>query len=130
MDETWNAAKQSQREVDFNEDFSEVIGWFQKLAKANLSSVQMSVPYLHDALTTILMIDYSLHTADFITSSIGQKVNKKTFGIMSRKRKQLTKWFESENSKVSNFNFDFRKFNAIWRKMNVKNYNDFKEYIK
>ena len=74
MEHTWELAKKSGRTEQYYQDFELLISYFKNLSANNLSQYQKSaLPILEDALATLLIMNYSFHTAEFITKANNQK---------------------------------------------------------
>lgn len=123
MDVTWKIAEESGNTKQYTEDFTLLTEFFGHLAGRYLSKHQQdNSQYLHEVLKTILIIEYSLFTAKFITTANKQNTNPKTMRILTRKRNELLKYFKSEFSKYSNLDFDFKSFKQIWERLNQMDY--------
>ena len=131
MDATWKIAEQSGNTKEYTEDFTLLTDFFSQLAARYLSQHQRDNGIeLHEVLKTILIIEYSLFTAEFITRANSQKTNPKTFRILTRKKNELLKYFRAEFSKYSNFDFDFSSFKQLWERLNHMNYNESQKFLR
>lgn len=130
MEHTWELAKKSGRTQQYYEDFELLVAYFKNQATHNLSQYQKAtLPLLEDALATILIMDYSFHSAEFITRSNNQKLSVKQMRILVRKYEELKKWFEKNFATVSNLKFDFPKFKPIWTKINGMKYQEARNFL-
>lgn len=131
MDVTWKLAEQAGNTKEFTADFELLTDYFSQLAARYLSQHQRDNGIeLHEVLKAILIIEYSLFTAEFITAANNQKTNPKTFRILTRKKNELLKYFKSEFSKYSNFDFDFSSFKQLWKRLNHMNYNESQKFLR
>lgn len=130
MDATWKIAEVAGETKQYTEDFTLITDYFGQLAGKYLSQHQKeNGDYLQEVLKTILIIEYSLFTAEYITVANKQHTNVKTMRILSRKRNELLKYFKAEFSKYSNLEFDFSKFREIWQRINRMGYNESQTYF-
>ena len=130
MDYTWKLAQQSGRTEQYAEDFELLVSYFGQLADKNLSEYQKtSVPNLQQALATLLIMEYSFYTAEFVTKANNQKLSIKQMRILIRKRDELKRWFLEKFATVSNLTFDFKRFQEIWEKINRMQYTEAREYF-
>lgn len=131
MEVTWKIAEEAGNTEEFTRDFNLLTDFFGQLAGRYLSHHQReNGVYLQEVLKTILIIEYSLFTAEFITVANKQHTNVKTMRILTRKRNELLKYFKSEFSKYSNFDFDFKSFKELWGKLNRMNYNESQKFFR
>ena len=130
MDATWKIAEESGNTKEYTEDFTLLTEFFLQLAGRYLSKHQQdNSEYLKEVLKTILIIDYSLFTAEFITAANNQKTNPKTMRILTRKKNELLKYFESEFTKYSNLKFDFKSFKELWGNLNQMDYKASQKFL-
>ena len=130
MEYTWELAKKSGRTEQYYQDFELLVSYFKNLSANNLSQYQKSaLPILEDTLSTLLIMNYSFHTAEFITKANNQKLSVKQMRILVRKYEELKKWFDKKFATVSNFSFDFEKFKSIWTKINQMKYQEARNYL-
>ena len=70
-----------------------------------------------------------MFTAEFITAANNQKTNPKTMRILTRKKNELLKYFESEFTKYSNLKFDFKSFKELWGNLNQMDYKASQKFL-
>ena len=124
MDTMYNVAKQVGRKEEWLSDFETIVAYFDSLADRNLSQVQK---HLKTALKTILIIDYSLTARMVISATKSQVPQQNITRILNDKRNEVLRYFEAEYSKVSNYKFEFGKFD--WMKLAKSDYENFLKII-
>lgn len=130
MERTWQTAKKADQTDRYLEDFDLVVGFFGRLADRHLSDYQrQSNSRLQPVLATILMMEFSMRAARWLTKRAGKATNPKTMRKLDGKKAELEKWFLAERTKYSNQEFCFSVFEKTMEEMIGRDYLEMINYL-